>query len=103
MNHVINHKYHVTFQQSASIYFESHDVATSSFSDGYNIGEMLLAMSLESGTAYDPPEFETRIADVKYKIIQFINLNKLERRRRNFSIYLLSRRQRLWWMSTTIA
>ena len=59
---------------------ESHDVATSSFSDGYNIGEMLLAMSLESGTAYDPPEFETRIADVKYKIIQFINLNKLEKK-----------------------
>jgi len=50
---------------------ELHEIATSSFSDGYNVGEMLLAMSLESS-------FETTIPGVKYDIVQYVNLNKLE-------------------------
>ena len=57
---------------------ESHEIATSSFSDGYNIGEMLLAMSLESITEDGPASFETTIAGVKYHITQYINLKKLE-------------------------
>ena len=59
---------------------ESHEIATSSFSDGYNVGEMLLAMSLGSVSADGPTSFETTIAGVKYKLVHYINLNKLEQK-----------------------
>ena len=41
---------------------------------------MLLAMSLELGTAYEPAEFETQIAGVTYKLVHYVNLNKLEKK-----------------------
>ena len=57
---------------------ETHDIATTQFSDGYCIGETLLAVTLEWGLNDEHPSFQTTIAGVKYRITQYINLNKLE-------------------------
>ena len=59
---------------------ETHAPAVSSFHDGYNIGELLSMMRLDSGTAFERPSLVTQIAGIQYKIEQYINFNKLEQK-----------------------